>query len=140
MAISTLSVSGIDRATMVILLNLVLPFPVGFLASLLFYRRAKTAGLQPESFSPPVAAILATPLLAVGYYVLATGFIATIVASLAFLTLFAPIILSLLPLLVIYLRGGFQRRWIFGLLLSAASIAVVVLEVIGLYYVTRDLE
>jgi hypothetical protein len=44
------------------------------------------------------------------------------------------------PLLVIYLRGGFRRKKIFGVIPCAAAVAFVILEFLELYLLLRDLE
>jgi hypothetical protein len=126
---STWSLSAIDP----FMLHVVLPFPVAFLASRLFYGRARKAGRQSESFSPTVASILVTPLLAVAYYLLAALHYAGIAMLLVGLVLSAPIIVPLLPLLVIYLRGGFRRKRIFGVILSATSVVVVAVQFVAFY-------
>lgn len=120
------------------LLHIFLPFPVGFLASRLIYGWVNKAGLQSAGFSPTVAAILTTPLLVVAYYILAmTDFIHGSIKNELYrtsfkLVLFGPIILPLSLLLAIYLRGGFRRKKMFGIILCAAAVAVVILEFIGL--------
>jgi hypothetical protein len=110
-----------------------LPFPIGLLASRMFYGRAKKVGRQSESFSPTVASILTTPLIAVAYYLLAGMCYAGLAMLFVGLVLSAPIIVSLSPLLVIYLRGGFRRKRIFGVILAVTSVVVVVLQFVALY-------
>jgi len=80
-----------------------------------------------------VASILATPILAVAYYLLVAVYYADLTMSLVGLVLCAPILVPLLPLLLIYLRGGFRRKRIYGFILSAISVVVVILWFVGLF-------
>jgi len=120
------------------LLHIFLPFPVGFLASRLIYGWVNRAGLQSACFSPTVAAILTTPILVVAYYILAMtdlihGSIKNELYRTSFnLVLFGPIILPLSLLLAIYLRGGFRKKKIFGIILCAVAVALVILEFLGI--------
>ena len=125
-----------------VLLHIIAPIPLGLLASRLFYEWVSRAGLQSDGFSPTVATMLTTPLLVVGYYVLATmvyvGGHQPILLVVLFLVLFAPIIVPLSPLLTIYLRGGLQGK---GVMLSATSVAFVALQVAELWYLSGlDIE
>ena len=49
------------------------------------------------------------------------------------LVLSAPITVFLLPLLVIYLRGGLRRKRIFGIILGLTSVVVVTLQFAALF-------
>jgi accessory gene regulator protein AgrB len=113
--------------------HVVLPFPIGLVASRLFYGRIKKAGRQGESFSPTVASILTTPLLAFAYHILLGVHYAGLAMLVIGLVLYAPTIVPLLPLLVIYLRGGFQRKRIFGLIVAVISVVVVILQFAALF-------
>jgi len=110
-----------------------MPFPIGFLASRLLYGRIKKAGRQAESFSPTVASILTTPLLAVAYYILVGVHYAGPAMLAIGLVLSVPITVPLTPLLVIYLRGGFRRKRIFGIILAIISVVVVILQFAALF-------
>ena len=110
-----------------------MPFPVGLLASSLFYGRIKRNGQQAESFSPTVASILTTPLLAVAYYLLVGAYFAGLPMLVVGLVLSAPTTVSLLPLVVIYLRGGFRRKRIFGTVLAAISVVVGMVQFFALF-------
>ena len=126
----------------ILLLHVVLPIPLGLLASRLFYGWVNKAGLQSEDFSPTVAMMLTTPLLVVGYYILATmvyaGGLSPFFLIFLFFVLFAPIIIPLTPLLAIYLHGGFQERRV---LLSVASVAFAALQVVEFWYLSGlDIE
>jgi hypothetical protein len=144
-AFSTWSLSPIDANTAA-LWHIFLPIVVGFLASRLIYGWVNKAGLQSAGFSPTVASILTTPLLAIAYYVLAaTDFIHGGIRDqfhrmLPLLVLFAPMILVQSPLLAIYLCGGFRKKKIFGIILCAATVALVIFEFFGIYLVFRDVE
>jgi hypothetical protein len=133
MALSTSSLPTVDP----VLLHVVLPIPIGLLASRLFYGWVSKAGLQSEGFSPTVATILTTPLLAVAYFILATmvytGGHDPFLLIFLFLVLFAPIVIPLSPLLTIYLRGGLQGK---GVILSATSVAFVALQFVGLWFLS----
>ena len=113
--------------------HVVMPFPVGLLASGLFYGRVKTTGRQAESFSPAVAAILTTPLLVVAYYIMVGVYYAGAAMLGIGLVLSAPITVPLLPLLAVYLRGGFQRKRISGIILAVISVLVVTLQFTALF-------
>lgn len=146
MAFSSRSMPRIDTNTAV-LLHIFLPFVVGSLASRLIYGWVNSAGLQSPGFSPTVASILTTPLLACAYYMLLAGFlpgyfgIEVALYKMGFvLVLFGPLILPLSPLLAIYLRGGFRRKKMFGIILCAAAVAFVILEFLGLYLLADHLE
>jgi hypothetical protein len=146
MAFSSWSMPPIDTNTAV-LLHVFLPFVVGFLASRLIYGWVRKAGVQSAGFSPTVATILTTPLLACAYYALLTGFLPgyfgmkVALNKMGFvLVLFGPIILPITPLLTIYLRGGFRRKKMFGVVLCAAAVAFVILEFLGLYLLSSRLE
>ena len=129
MALSTWSLAGIDP----FMWHVVMPFPIGFLASRLLYGRIKKAGRQAESFSPTVASILTTPLLAVAYYILVGVHYAGPAMLAIGLVLSVPITVPLTPLLVIYLRGGFRRKRIFGIILAIISVVVVILQFAALF-------
>ncbi|MES2194324.1 MAG: hypothetical protein V4517_07895 [Pseudomonadota bacterium] len=134
---STWSFPSIDANTAA-LLHIFSPFVVGGLASRLFYGWIDKAGLQSAGFSPTVASFLTTPLLAISYYTLVTkdfirGSIGNEFYRMGFdLILFGPVLLVLLPLLAIYLRGGFRRKRIFGIILCVAAVTTVILEYLGL--------
>jgi hypothetical protein len=128
-ALSTWSLAGIDP----FMWHVVMPFPIGFLASRLLYGRIKKAGRQAESFSPTVASILTTPLLAVAYYILVGVHYAGPAMLAIGLVLSVPITVPLTPLLVIYLRGGFRRKRIFGIILAIISVVVVILQFAALF-------
>jgi hypothetical protein len=113
--------------------HVIMPFPVGLLASRLFYGRIKAVGRQSESFSPMVASILTMPLLAVAYYIMIGVRYAGPAMLAVGLVLSAPITVPLLPLLVIYLRGAFQRKRIYGIVLAAISVVVVALQFVTLF-------
>jgi hypothetical protein len=130
-ALSTWSLAGIDP----FMWHVVMPFPIGFLASRLLYGRIKKAGRQAESFSPTVASILTTPLLAVAYYILVGVHYAGPAMLAIGLVLSVPITVPLTPLLVIYLRGGFRRKRIFGIILAIISVVVVILQFAALFIV-----
>jgi hypothetical protein len=121
------------------LLEVFLPFVVAFLASRLFYGWIDKAGLQSPGFSPTVASILSTPILTFAFYILATkdfirGTIGSELSRVPYeLIWFAPIFLILPPLLAIYLRGGFRRKKILGIVLSGATVACLILEFLWLY-------
>jgi hypothetical protein len=126
------------------LLHIFLPFIVGFLACRLLFGWVNSAGRQSAGFSPTVASILSTPVLAFTYYALvSSGFNYGITGN-AFLrmllsmALFAPIFLVLPPLLALYLRGRFrQPKKVAGVLLAAATCLIV--EFIWLdYLLGRD--
>ena len=122
--------------------HVVMPFPVGLLASSLFYGRVKRDGQQAESFSPAVGAILTTPLLAVAYYLLLGMYFAGLPMLVVGLVLSAPTTVSLLPLLVIYLRGGFRRKRVFGIVVGVTGAVVVILQfgalfILGLAFADR---
>jgi hypothetical protein len=124
------------------LLHVVLPIPLGLLASRLFYGWVSKAGLQSEDFSPTVAMMLTTPLLVVAYYILAAmvyaGGLHPFFLIFLFFVVFAPIIIPLTPLLAIYLHGGFQERRV---VLSVASVAFVALQVVEFWYLSGlDIE
>ena len=129
MALSTLSLPSIDP----FMWHVILPFPVGLMASRLLFGRAKGIARRSQNFSPMVASILATPILAVAYYLLVAVYYADLTMSLVGLVLCAPILVPLLPLLLIYLRGGFRRKRIYGFILSAISVVVVILWFVGLF-------
>jgi len=112
--------------------HVVMPFPIGFIMSRLFYGRIKSGGRQAESFLPTVAAILTTPLLAVAYYIIVGAHYAGPAMLVVGLVLSAPITVPLLPLLLIYLRGGFRRKRIFGIILAVISVIVVILQFVAL--------
>ena len=113
--------------------HVVMPFPTGLVASRLFYGRIKKAGLQAENFSPTVASMLTTPLLAVAYYIVIGVHYAGLAMLFVGLVLSAPITVPLLPLLLIYLRGGFRRKGIFGIILAVISVIVVILQFVALF-------
>jgi hypothetical protein len=144
-AFSTWSLPAID-AKRAVLLHVFLPFVVGFVASRLFYGWVNKAGLQSAGFSPTVALILTTPLLAVAYYMLAaTDFVHDSIRgdlhrTLALLVLFAPMIFVLSPVLAIYLRGGLRRKKILGIILCGAAIASVILEFLGIHLLFHGAE
>jgi hypothetical protein len=137
MAFPTWWIPPIDRNT-VALLHIFLPFVAGFSASWLIYGWISKAGLQSAGFSPTVAAILTTPLLAVAWYILArVDFIHDSIAGslhgmLAFVFLFAPIILVQPLLLAIYLRGVFRWKKIFWIALCAATVALTIFKFLGI--------
>jgi hypothetical protein len=137
MAFSTWSLPPIDTNTAAEL-RVFLPFVAGFLASRLVYGWVNKADLQSAGFSPTVASIVTAPLLAFAYYILATkDFIHGSISNelhrmLDDLVLFGPIFLVLLPLLAIYLRGGFRRKKMFGIILCAAAVALAILEFLGI--------
>jgi hypothetical protein len=145
MAFSTWSLPPIDANTAA-LMHIFLPIVVGFFGSRLIYGWVNKAGLQSPGFSPTVASILTTPLLAFAYYTLVTkdfihGSIRNELYRMSFdLVLFGPIILVLSPLLAIYLRGGFRRRKMFGIILCGAALIFVILEFLGIYLLFRDAE
>ena len=128
-ALSTWLLAGIDP----FMWHVVLPFPIGLLASRLFYGRIKSVGRQGENFSPAIASILTTPLLAVAYYVLVGMYYAGPAMSVIGLVLSMPITIPLLPLLVVYLRGGFRRKRIAGFVLAVISVVVVTLQFAALF-------
>jgi len=105
----------------------------------LFYGWIDKAGLQSPGFSPTVASILSTPILTFAFYILATkdfirGTIGSELSRVPYeLIWFAPIFLILPPLLAIYLRGGFRRKKILGIVLSGATVACLILEFLWLY-------
>jgi hypothetical protein len=122
-------------------LRILLPFVGAFLVSRLIYGWISRTGRQSADFSPTVASILTTPLLAFAYLTgSARVFMAGDVKD-AFvmigkdLILFSPVFLILAPLLVIYLRGGFQEGRMTGVVLCAAAVGSVILECIGLYLI-----
>jgi hypothetical protein len=138
-AFSSWSLPRIDIETAVAL-HAFMPFIVGFLVSRWIYGQVNKAGLQSAGFSPTVASILTAPLLACAYYYMLllglAGYsrIRLILYQMGFvLVCFGPIILPLSPLLVIYLRGGFRRKEIYGVMLCVAAVALVILEFLGLY-------
>jgi len=145
MAFPNWSLSRIDANTAA-LWHVFLPFVVGFIASRMIYGWVNKAGLQSAGFSPTVASILTTPLLAIAYYVLAASdFIHGSIRDefrrmLPLLVLFAPMLLVQSPLVAIYLRGGFRKEKIFGIILCGVTVALVILEFLGIYLVFRDLE
>jgi hypothetical protein len=124
-----MSPSGIDP----FMWHVVMPFPTGLLASRLFYGRLKKAGRQAENFSPTTASILTTPLLAIAYYLLVAELYAGLPMLVVGLVLSTPMILPLVPLLLIYLRGGFRRKRLTGIILSVISAVVVIAQFIALY-------
>lgn len=135
----------IDIATAAAL-HAFLPFIVGFLASRFIYGWVSKAGLQSAGFSPTVASILTAPLLACGYYYMLllglAGYsrIRLILYQLGFVLVgCGPIILPLSSLLVIYLRGGFRSKKIYGVMLCAAAVAFVILDFIVLYFLVQGL-
>jgi hypothetical protein len=127
LALSTLSLPAIDP----FMWHVILPFPIGLLASRLSYGRIKSR--QAESFSPAVASILTTPLLAVAYYIMVGVHYAGPAMLAVGLVLSAPITVPLLPLLLIYLGGGFRRKRIFGIILAVISVVVVTLQFAALF-------
>jgi hypothetical protein len=121
------------------LLHIFLPFIIGFMGSRLIFGWVNRAGLQSAGFSPTVASILSTPILAFAYYALATSGFNYGISGNAFLlmlssiAIFAPIFLVLPPLLALYLRGRFrQRKKVAGVLLAAAT--CLILEFVWLDY------
>ncbi len=128
-AFSTWLLAGIDP----FMWHVVLPFPIGFAASRLFYGRLKRVGWQGKDFAPTVASILTTPLLAVVYYTLVGAHYAGAAMLLVALVLSAPTVLPLSPLLLIYLRGGFQRKRISGIILAVISVVVVTVQFAALF-------
>jgi hypothetical protein len=122
-------------------LRIFLPFVGAFLASRLIYGWISKTGRQSADFSPTVASVLTTPLLAFAYL---TGsmrvFVAGNMRDLFImigkdLVLFGPVFLVLTPLLVTYLRGGFRERRMSGTVLGAAAVGCVILEFVGLYLI-----
>ena len=113
--------------------HVVMPFPIGFMMSRLVYGRIKRVDRQAENFSPMVASMLTTPLLAVAYYIVIGVHYAGLAMLFVGLVLSAPITVPLLPLLLIYLRGGFRRRRIFGIILAVISVVVVILQFAALF-------
>jgi hypothetical protein len=128
-ALSSLSLPSVDP----FMWHVVMPFPIGFTMSRMLYGRIKGAGRQAENFSPTVASMLTTPLLAVAYYILIGVHYAGLAMLFVGLVLSAPITVPLLPLLLIYLRGGFRRRRIFGIILAVISVVVVILQFAALF-------
>jgi hypothetical protein len=121
-------------------LFIVMPVPVALLASRLLYGWIKRTGRQSERFSPAVASILTTPLLVMAWYDLAMadvfhmGIVNALIRSGVLLVVFSPIVIPLATLLAIYLLGGFRTKRSFGVLLSATSVAAVILQVCGFVY------
>lgn len=123
---------------MAAMLGTFLPFVGAFLVSRLIYGWISKAGHQSASFSPNVASFLTTPLLAFAYWIVSERlFMAgnvkdvSVVIIVQDLLLFGPVFLVLVPLLVIYLRGGFREMS--GIVLCAAAVAIVIVEFIGLF-------
>lgn len=130
------------------LLHVSLPFAIGFLASLLFYRWVNRTGMQSAGFSPTVASILSTPIIAVSYFSFIYSFVAyrflatnfrvigsEMLVGLMRMVFFLPILLILPPLLVFYLRGAFRRRrTISKVLLCTATVASLILQGLWLRY------
>jgi uncharacterized membrane protein YqaE (UPF0057 family) len=132
------------NAEEVALLHIFSPFVIGFLASRLFFGWVSRAGFQSVGFSPTVASILTTPILAVCYYLSVigdffSGEIRNAMMRLLMSTLFfIPILLILPPLLVLYLRGTFRRRTLTNLALCAATAACLCLEGVWLGDLIQD--
>jgi hypothetical protein len=119
-------------------LRILVPLVAAFLFSRLFYGWISRTGRQSAGFSPTVASILTTPLLAFAYWTGSTRpFIAVNVED-AFvmigkdMILFGPVLLILVPLLVSYLRGRFREGRMSGAVLCAVAVGSVILECIGL--------
>ena len=126
-------------------LSLLSAFVTGLLASRLFYGWVNRAGLQSAGFSPTVASILSTPIIAVTYFVVFYSLLAypfslndigtVLLHTLLLMAFFALILLVLPPLLVFYLRGAFrQRRTISKIFLYAATVSSLFLQGLLLHY------
>lgn len=129
MALSSWALPAVDP----FMWHVVLPFPIALLASRLVYDRIKKAGRQAESFSPTVASILTTPLLAIAYYIMVGVHYAGPAMLAIGLVLSAPITVPLSPLLLLYLRGGFRRKRIFGIILAVISVVAVTVQFAALF-------
>jgi len=142
MAPTNFPLAGIDPLIWGILLQILL----AFLACRLLYGWLKATGRQSARFSPTVASILTTPLLLVAWYALFMSDVVhfsilhAFIRGAVLLAVSSPIVIPLATLLAIYLLGGLQGRRIFGVILSATSVAVVMLQVCGLWYLADTLK
>lgn len=130
---------SIDQNTAV-WLHILLSFAGAFLASYMIYGWLDKTGRQSAGFSPTVASILTTPILAASYGILITkdfsrgSFGNELTRMLFELFFLGPIFLVLPPLLAIYLRGGFLRIRMAGMMLGAATLICLLLQGLWLDY------
>lgn len=126
-------------------LNTILLFVILFLVSRLCYGWLKRAGLQSEDFSPALASILTTPILAFACGMLGiTDLVGnTILSVLIFLMVAMPILTPAIPvlsvLLIVYLCGGFRGRGK-ARILWVATVSLLIVNYLWIEFVTNHLE
>jgi hypothetical protein len=140
MALSIWSLPAIDPKY-VVLLEFLSPFVIGFLAVLPIYSWMSKPGWQAADFSPTLASVLSTPILAFPWFcfVLARddaihrpSVLHTITSTMG---IFAPVFLILPTLLVIYLRRvTIERSKVSNINFSASVVACLLLQSLWLYF------
>src|ERR1700722_5810570 len=149
MALSTWSLPSIDPKC-VFLLQFFLPFIIAFLLLRVMYSWVNRPSWQAAGFSPTLASILSTPILALPcfcfflaqMYVIRYSTIPTIQSVLhalvSSLGIFAPVFLILLLLAVYLRRVVCERSKVSNILFSAAIVACLILQFLW-FYILADL-